>query len=59
MPEKPVEPSGSERPGDDAPAADGADAERTERLGPLTVARHVKDDGRALILFTRDEPGQQ
>lgn len=42
-------------------------AEPTERFGPLTVSRHAKDDGRALILFTlrehlelgerADEPG--
>jgi hypothetical protein len=28
-----------------------------ERVGPLAVARHVKDDGRALILYRRIEPG--
>ncbi len=27
-----------------------------QRVGPLAIARHVKDDGRALILYTR-EPG--
>jgi hypothetical protein len=27
--------------------------EPAERFGPLAVSRHVKDDGRALILFTR------
>ncbi|MGO9763369.1 MAG: hypothetical protein ACLP1Q_19120 [Solirubrobacteraceae bacterium] len=25
-----------------------------ERVGPVTIARHVKDDGRALIIYTRD-----
>jgi len=25
-----------------------------ERVGALTIARYVKDDGRALILYTRD-----
>lgn len=31
--------------------------ESAERFGPLTVSRHVKDDGRALILFTlREHP---
>jgi len=25
-----------------------------ERTGPVAIARHVKDDGRALILYTRD-----
>jgi hypothetical protein len=28
--------------------------EEAERIGPLTLARHVKDDGRALILYTRE-----
>jgi hypothetical protein len=27
-----------------------------ERSGPIAIARYVKDDGRALILYTRDEP---
>jgi hypothetical protein len=27
-----------------------------ERCGPVAIARHVKDDGRALILYTRVEP---
>jgi hypothetical protein len=27
--------------------------DETERIGPVAVARHVKDDGRALILYTR------
>ena len=26
-----------------------------ERSGPLAIARHVKDDGRALILYTSVE----
>ncbi|HSZ13234.1 MAG TPA: hypothetical protein VK790_04285 [Solirubrobacteraceae bacterium] len=25
-----------------------------ERTGPVKIARHVKDDGRALIVYTRD-----
>jgi hypothetical protein len=28
--------------------------QQDERIGPLTLARHVKDDGRALIVYTRD-----
>ncbi|HEY1688876.1 MAG TPA: hypothetical protein VGF95_08430 [Solirubrobacteraceae bacterium] len=27
--------------------------------GPLRVARHVKDDGRTLILYSRERSGQQ
>ncbi len=30
-----------------------------ERTGPLTVERHVKDDGRALILYTHDRRARQ
>jgi hypothetical protein len=26
-----------------------------ERYGILTITRHVKDDGRALLLYTREE----
>ncbi|HEX4189246.1 MAG TPA: hypothetical protein VHY83_15245 [Solirubrobacteraceae bacterium] len=29
---------------------------RPERYGPLTLARHRKDDGRSLILYTLEEP---
>jgi hypothetical protein len=28
---------------------------RDERLGPLAITRHRKDDGRLLILYRRDE----
>ncbi len=28
-------------------------AEREEREGPVAIARHVKPDGRALIIYTR------
>ena len=41
-----------------AGGAEGAGAEREqprERVGPLAIARHVKGDGRALILYTRVE----
>ncbi|MGD0452489.1 MAG: hypothetical protein ABSB69_02730 [Solirubrobacteraceae bacterium] len=27
---------------------------QSERTGPVAIARHVKDDGRALIIYTRD-----
>jgi hypothetical protein len=29
-----------------------------ERIGPITIARHVKADGRALILYTHDAAGR-
>jgi hypothetical protein len=42
-------------PGDEhGPGAEhqpGAEAE-PERIGPVAIARHVKDDGRALILYS-------
>jgi hypothetical protein len=33
--------------------------ERPERFGPLVLRRLVKDDGRALILFSRAEDGER
>jgi hypothetical protein len=54
------------RPAPGASARDGGeasegrpdqDAEKHERFGPLAVERHVKDDGRALILYTDCEGG--
>jgi hypothetical protein len=37
-------------------AGEGAREERAqERFGPLAVERHIKDDGRALILYTHVE----
>jgi hypothetical protein len=30
----------------------GERADPDERFGPVTLARHAKDDGRALILYT-------
>jgi hypothetical protein len=31
-------------------------AREGEHVGPVAIARHVKSDGRALILYTRDAP---
>jgi hypothetical protein len=40
----------------DADARGESDADSGEqRVGPLAIARHVKDDGRALLLYTRRE----
>jgi hypothetical protein len=37
-------------------AREGSGEERAqERTGPLAVERHLKDDGRALILYTHVE----
>jgi len=29
-----------------------------EHAGPLAITRHVKDDGRALILYAHDQRGR-
>lgn len=39
----------------DGPASD-PDAAAAERYGPLELRRLVKDDGRALIVYRREEP---
>ncbi|MGO9321577.1 MAG: hypothetical protein ACLQBY_12340 [Solirubrobacteraceae bacterium] len=36
------------------PPPSGHPSEREERVGPVVIARHVKDDGRALIVYARD-----
>jgi hypothetical protein len=57
----PAEPPPSERrsrvdgQADDERARGGGREPPDERSGPVAVARHVKDDGRALILYTRNE----
>jgi hypothetical protein len=58
MPGKPSEPPRPEHPGAPAAAAESAHEARSEQLGPLAIARHVKDDGRALILYSciKNEP---
>jgi hypothetical protein len=47
--EKPAEPDSPPRP------QPGASETDDERVGPVAIARHVKADGRALILYTRAE----
>jgi hypothetical protein len=56
MREQPSEiPHSSRRPDGDP---DGQqDDRREERYGTVTIARHRKDDGRALILYSR-APGE-
>jgi hypothetical protein len=48
----------ADRFGDMAGGASVSPSGRSEReaYGPLTVARHRKDDGRELILYTRRQP---
>jgi hypothetical protein len=38
---------------DSAPAKPNGKDERSETFGPIELTRHVKEDGRALILYTR------
>jgi hypothetical protein len=47
-------PSSPEAPPDRPPAG-----EPPERFGPLVLRRLVKDDGRALILFSRAADGDE
>ncbi len=37
---------------------EGGHEQRGERVGSVAIARHVKDDGRALILYTHREREQ-
>jgi hypothetical protein len=57
----PAEPPPSDRPSEldglaEAHARGGERGPQDERVGPVAIARHVKDDGRALILYTREHP---
>jgi hypothetical protein len=53
----PISPLPPDRPGVSAGEAEagGHTGAAHESYGPLDVERHVKDDGRALILYTREE----
>jgi hypothetical protein len=42
--------------GSDVPQSPAEPVDWGERYGPLTLARHVKRDGRSLILYTCKEP---
>jgi hypothetical protein len=46
------EPAGEEPEIEPAPHADREPHD--ERFGPVAIARYVKEDGRALIVYTRD-----
>ena len=51
-------PTGSPASGQSQSDPGGREGEREragERVGALTIERRVKDDGRALILYTRDD----
>jgi hypothetical protein len=49
--EQPPQPSRSDAGGADRPLRSSPAG---ERIGPLAIARHSKDDGRALILYSSD-----
>ncbi len=53
-PEQDEQPGQDERPGSDERTRGDARPGPVERTGPVAIARHVKDDGRALILYTCD-----
>jgi len=54
---QPAEPPPPGQPSQSDPQIDAREPSRLgERSGPVAIARHVKDDGRALILYTLDDP---
>jgi hypothetical protein len=54
MPGKPPEPPAARRPVDQSSAGNRARAAPHEHSGPVVIARHLKDDGRSLILYSRE-----
>lgn len=55
MPGKPLDPQPSRQPTPGSGRSESLSGRPGERTGALFVARHVKDDGRALILYSRDD----
>jgi hypothetical protein len=59
MARKPAAPPPSSGPSESEPHTEHVERPgRRERFGPVSIARHVKDDGRALILYGHVECGQ-
>ena len=56
MPAKPPDSAAARGSESATSGAVGGRLEPGERVGPLAIARHVKGDGRALILYSRTEP---
>ena len=55
-------PMADQTPAPEKPARTGPAGEPSapgERYGILAVSRHRKDDGRNLLLYTREEPGEE
>jgi hypothetical protein len=50
---KPTGSPSSGQPESDESGQEGEQRRAGERIGALAIARYVKDDGRALILYTR------
>jgi hypothetical protein len=51
-----AEPDRTRSSGPDAHAEQSEEGGPPERYGPLALTRHRKDDDRALILYTVEEP---
>jgi len=46
------------KPAEPPPGQEDERERQEERAGPVAVERHVKDDGRALILYCDDRRGR-
>jgi hypothetical protein len=57
MPADSASPEQPRRAASDAGAEQAEKARPAERYGAVEIARHVKDDGRTLLLYTRVEDG--
>jgi hypothetical protein len=55
MAAKPTDAGAGSAPADTPAEREGEGEGVQERYGPLRVERHLKDDGRALIIYTRPE----
>jgi hypothetical protein len=56
---KPGEPTDHGHESDARCEQEGQPASADERSGPVAIARHVKDDGRMLILYSLDRSPQR
>jgi hypothetical protein len=59
MSEEPAKPRKPQRSQPVARARPQAPPEPSERYGIVTFERHLKDDGRTLILYARDAQGSR
>jgi hypothetical protein len=56
---KPGEPTDHGHESDARREQEGKLTSADERSGPVAITRHVKDDGRTLILYSLDRPPQR